>query len=80
MLTLFSHNPLRAAGVKKLREIRGLEEVNVGQGDMAVKRNCVKTFTEEDVRSFERVLREELCRAKEEVVEVVDEIVVEEEE
>lgn len=39
VLTLFSHNPMGAAGVKKLREIRGVEEVNVCQGDMAVKQN-----------------------------------------
>jgi len=83
VLSWYSHNLLRTAGMKKLREIRGCEEVNVEQAPLApihVQRGYDPTFTEEEVVRYEEVLRDELCREKEEVVEAVKEIVIEEEE
>jgi hypothetical protein len=83
VLTWYNHNLLRTAGMKKLRKIRGCEEVNVEQAPLdpwVVRRGYETTFTEEEVERFKEVLRGELCREKEAAVEVVKEIVIEEEE
>jgi hypothetical protein len=77
--TLFTHNLLRAAGVKKLREIRGCEEVHVEQSPLINYSSYEPKFTDEDIKEFEDVLREELCQQREQARDVLKEIVVEEE-
>jgi len=85
--TMFTRNLFRAAGVKKLREIRGCEEVAVQQvsytwltpGTLRYYYQPQELlYPEEHVKEFHAVLKAELCQAREQVREVVKEIVVEE--
>ena len=55
-------NILRAAGIKKLREIRGCTEVNVAEVDPVNEKERQSGYTSEQVKELESVLKEELCR------------------
>ena len=75
---------LRTAGMKKLREIRGCEEVKVNVKQKPSNPRAwsgeLSGFTMEELQRFEAVLRRELCMPKEAVVEDTKEIVIEDEE
>jgi hypothetical protein len=79
--TVFRHNLLRVPGVKRLRDIRGCQEVCVEQTQLTIDEirwGYQLRYTDEQVETFQKVLRAELCQEREQAREVVTEIVVEE--